>query len=428
MKPSTISIFGNFGTQNLGNECTLQAVIHNVRQYVPDAPLRCICTDPEDTSRRYSIPAVAMSSGYGHREASSSSVRRRRTHPLLRVLRGIVIRLPRELMHWMTAFKTLKGSRMLIMAGTGMLDDFGIRPFDLHYEIFKWSLLAKLRGCKLLFVSVGTGQLEHPLSRWFVKAALALADYRSYRDRFSRDLLDDLGIAARRDFVYPDLVFSFPRPEVRRESRRRTGPVVGLGLMEYYGKGCRPEDGRAVYHAYIDKVTTFVAWLLERGYTVRLLIGDVVYDGRASHDVIGRLRERHVVYDERRLIHGPVSSVDQLIFQLAQSEIVVASRFHNVLLALMLTKPVVSISYYGRKNEALMAEMGLAEYCQRIDDLDPGRLIEQFRALEERTETLAPFLEQKTEEYRAALERQYTAIFDQVLHRRPERGVHAVSR
>jgi len=313
MKPGTVNIFGNFGTQNLGNECTLQAVIHNVRQYLPDAPLRCICTDPEDTSRRYNVPAVAMSSGYGHREASSSSVRRRRPHPLLRVLRGIVIRLPRELMHWMTAFKTLKGSRMLIMAGTGMLDDFGIRPFDLHYEIFKWSLLAKLRGCKLLFVSVGTGRLEHPLSRWFVKAALALADYRSYRDRFSRDLLGSLGIAAHRDFVYPDLVFSFPRSTVRREPRHRTGPVVGLGLMEYYGRGCRPEHGRAVYREYIEKVTTFVAWLLERGYTVRLLIGDVVYDSRASDDVIGRLKERHVVYDESRLIHGPVSSVDQLI-------------------------------------------------------------------------------------------------------------------
>ena len=34
MKPSTVNIFGNFGTQNLGNECTLQAVIHNVRQYL----------------------------------------------------------------------------------------------------------------------------------------------------------------------------------------------------------------------------------------------------------------------------------------------------------------------------------------------------------------------------------------------------------
>ena len=175
-------------------------------------------------------------------------------------------------------------------------------------------------------------------------------------------------------------------------------------------------------------MTTFVAWLLQRGYTVRLLIGDVVYDSRASDDVIGRLKERHVVYDESRLIHGPVSSVDQLISQLAQSEIVVASRFHNVLLALMLTKPVVSISYYGRKNEALMAEMGLAEYCQRIDDLDPGRLIEQFLALEERTETLAPYLAQKSEEYRAALERQYTAIFDRAPDRRPERGAHAVSR
>src|SRR5947208_11990852 len=117
------------------------------------------------------------------------------------MLRAMAIPSPRELRHWVAVFATLKGSRMLIMAGTGMLDDFGIRPFDLHYEIFKWSLLAKLRGCRLLFVSVGTGQLEHPLSRWFVKAALALADYRSYRDRFSRDLLGSLGIAARRDFV-----------------------------------------------------------------------------------------------------------------------------------------------------------------------------------------------------------------------------------
>ena len=413
----TLDIFGNFGTQNLGNECTLQALIHNVRRFVPNVPLRCICTDPDDTSRRHAVAAVPMSAAY-RRSAPSSHTPTRRRHPLVRLLRAMAVRIPRELRHWVAVFATLKGSRALIMAGTGMLDDFGIRPFDLHYEIFKWSLLAKLRRRKLVFVSVGTGRLEHRLSRWFVKAALALADYRSYRDGFSKDLLTTLRIAMPSDAVYPDLVFSFPRPEVRAEAASPPRRVVGLGLMEYYGERCRPEHGRATYDRYIDNVTTFVAWLFDRGYTVRLVIGDMLYDRHAAGDVTRRLKTRGIVYEERRLIQEPVASVDQLISQLAESNIVVASRFHNVLLALMLRKPVVSISYYGRKNEALMTEMGLAEYCQRIDDLDPARLIAQFQALEACTETLAPYLEQKSAEYRAALERQYTAIFDGLLEGR----------
>jgi len=37
LRRTTISFFGNFGTQNLGNEYTLQAIIHNVHKYLPDA-------------------------------------------------------------------------------------------------------------------------------------------------------------------------------------------------------------------------------------------------------------------------------------------------------------------------------------------------------------------------------------------------------
>jgi len=34
---------------------------------------------------------------------------------------------------WLKAFRTLKGTTMLVMTGTGMLSDFGIGPLDLHY-------------------------------------------------------------------------------------------------------------------------------------------------------------------------------------------------------------------------------------------------------------------------------------------------------
>ena len=78
-----ITLFGNFGTQNLGNECTLEAITHNVHRYVPDAELHCICTEPHDTSRRYQIPAFAMSS----RSRSHSSAPTPPHHPLVRALK-----------------------------------------------------------------------------------------------------------------------------------------------------------------------------------------------------------------------------------------------------------------------------------------------------------------------------------------------------
>src|SRR5216684_3179897 len=383
-------------------EMTLQAIIHNVHKYLPDAQVNCICTNPEDASARHDILAFLISYRYGKDHRS----RARRDPLIIRWLRRFLIRLPLELIEWLRAFRTLKGTSMLVMTGTGMLGDFGIGPFDLHYEILKWSLLAKLRRTKLLFVSVGAGPIAHPLSRWMVKLAISLADYRSYRDSFSKDYLASIGFDTKDDHVYPDLAFSL-RPGVPACGSQNSR-VIGLGLMDYYGKGSTDEYDETTYRDYLERVTTFATLLLDRKYTIRLLIGDVSYDTRVTGDVIKRLRERGA---KGQIIDEPVSSVEQLIAQLAATDIVIATRFHNVLLALMLNKPVVALSYH-EKIASLMAGVGMAEYCQRIDQLDVGRLIELFNKLEQNVGSIKPLIEQKTGEYGRALEQQYTHIFN----------------
>ena len=47
--------------------------------------------------------------------------------------------------------------------------------------------------------------------------------------------------------------------------------------------------------------------------------------------------------------------------QMAETRIVVATRFHNVVCALKMKKPTISIGY-ASKNDVLLAEMGLAEF------------------------------------------------------------------
>ena len=55
----------------------------------------------------------------------------------------------------------------------------------------------------------------------------------------------------------------------------------------------------------------------------------------------------------------------------------VATRYHNCLLALLLDKPVISISFH-QKCASLMSDMGLSAYCQDIKQLESDWLISQF--------------------------------------------------
>jgi polysaccharide pyruvyl transferase WcaK-like protein len=401
-----VAFFGNFGTQNLGNEYTLAAILAHARRRMPDAELTCICTDPDDVAARHGVTAISMS--YRYSRAFRHASQRMSEGGMVRALRRLFVRVPREVLELVRAFRALRGITTLVMTGTGMLSDVGIGPFDLHWEILKWSALAKLRGARVVFASVGAGPIASRASRWIVKRALSLADYRSYRDTWSRSYLETIGFDAAHDHVFPDLAFSLP-PEVRAA---RSGPrrVVGVGLMDYYGTRASPRIGEEAYRAYVSKVTRFVSWLLDHGYDVRLLIGDVSYDTRSKSDVLRGLRESGAPPAEGRVVAASITSGEELVAEIVRSDLVVPMRFHTALLALMLKKPVLALSYH-QKCAALMESLGLPQYSHDVDREGAEHLIEQFVELERNSGTFASFIAARAAECRRALDEQYGRIF-----------------
>src|SRR5207249_11677340 len=107
---------------------------------------------------------------------------------------------------------------------------------------------------------------------------------------------------------------------------------------------------------------TLVHSLLVRNYDVRLLIGDV-YDIPVTRHFTELLTQSGLKATQGRLFNEPAASVDQLLSQVASTDLVVATRFHNFLLLLLLVKPVSTITFH-HKGVSLMTQMGLAEYCQ----------------------------------------------------------------
>jgi len=390
-----------FGVGNLGNECTLRAIIPNLRRFLPNAQVSCICGGPDETALSCNVPAIDI------RGMSLPPLDNR----LLRLLRRLFIGTLVELGRWVRAIKTLAGTDMLVMTGTGMLSDVGIPPFGLHYDILRWSIAAKVCRCKLLFVSVGAGPIRRPLSKAFVKAVLSLADYRSYRDIFSKNFAEGMGITTKGDNVYPDLAFSLPDsmlPTVRARDGRNT--IIGIGLITHDTSRSTQETVESIYHDYIANMATFVRWLIEHNYTVRFLIGDVVYDNRARQDLRALLERSGLSYESGQIIDEPARSVDELLLQLGETDIVVASRFHNVLLALRLGKPVVAISFH-EKVDSLMSAMGMTQFCQDIENVDVDKLIHQLATLEENADSIKRDLDRQSEVYRRHLGEQYEHIF-----------------
>ena len=401
-KPPRVSFFGHFGSTNHGNESTFLAMLARLRSAYPDGEFRCICTNPEAVLARDGIDAVPIAN------APSSFWNRR--FPLVLRVPVMFVSVGAQVLDYARAFSKLKGTDVLIVPGTGLLTDaYGLQHWGLHSQ-FRWVLMAKLRRARVLFVSVGAGPIDSSLGRMLTKATLSLADYRSYRDDASRDYLTGIGFPAERDPVYPDLVFGWPETMLGDEDTRPAGPrrVVGLGLMGYSGKYSSDDSRPETYAAYLEALAAFAAWLLERDYDIRLLLGDA--DSIVIEEFRSVLASRLGGYDEDRVIEQPIRSVQELFAGLASTDVVVATRFHNVLMAMLLDKPVVAISFH-HKCSSLMRSMELSDYCHDIHDMDADRLISQFRQLERDREAVVHAIGLGVDEARTALEEQYDLLF-----------------
>jgi polysaccharide pyruvyl transferase WcaK-like protein len=401
MKPPRISFYGNFGAGNLGNECTLQAIIEQTLQRWPDAQLQCFCTNPQDVRTRHNI--AAFPSEAVNKTAAGRSGSRGPRGALARIFRIAFQRIPLELVHWVKSLRVIGRTDMLIVAGTGIVSDYLCGPLGWPYDIFKLSMLAALCRVKLVFLSVGVGPIHHPLSRWFLKRSLALAHHRSYRDEASKQYLEKISFNTNRDFVYPDVVFGLSQGNLVSGVRAGQRRVVGLGLKDY--GSTEPK----AFREYLDTMAAFVSWLQGHGYGVRLLIGDIQYDTWVLEEFVDVLKSRNISTNTPLLIAEPALTVKELLRQLGETEAVISPRYHNLVLALMQNKPVIALSDHA-KLDSLVTDFGLAHYLVFLGNLSPDGLIDRFKQLENDAERLKPHIKAESEKYRQALDVLYATI------------------
>lgn len=391
-----VGLFGLLGSGNLGNDGSADALLAFLRDERPDATLSIFCAGPARMKARYGLPVTKL---YWYPPGERSY--------------ALPARLPLKLLgKGFDAVRTVAWVRkqdVVIVPGMGVLEaSVPLRPWGFPYALLVLCVSGRMLGKRVALLGAGAEVIPQRSLRMPITWAAKCAHLRSYRDSYSREAMRRMGIDTSGDSVHPDLTFALPVPEVPV-----TRGTVGLGLMAYRGGNDDRAHADRIHAEYLVKIKYFVRWLLGNGRQIRLLTGDEV-DESVVAEIIDDARANRPNIEPSRIIAESAHTLDELMRQMASVEIVVATRYHNVLCALRLAKPTLSIGY-ADKNEVLMTSMGLAGFSQSVRTFDVDRLIAQFISLENRRDQVVEDLTERNRAHSRSLQEHLTSLSSTLL-------------
>ncbi|WBP85454.1 polysaccharide pyruvyl transferase family protein [Kitasatospora cathayae] len=384
-RPVRVGVFGLLGSGNLGNDGSLEAVLGYLRAEHPEAAVDALCGGPEFVTARYRIPATRLHWYRGEYRTAS------RAGAILGKGLGKLVDVVRTAA-W------VRRHDVVIVPGMGVLEaTLPLRPWGFPYALFLLCASGRLVGTRVALVGVGAAPIRDRATRALVRWSARLAAYRSYRDTMSRDAMRAMGVDTARDEVHPDLAFSLPTPAAPDPSPGR----VCVGVMDFHGGNDDRARAGQIHRRYLDGTTRFVRTLVEDGRQVRLLTGDGA-DAAVVTAIIEAVGSPLVTASD-------AASLTELMAETAAADSVVATRYHNLICALKSGTPTLALSY-AAKSDALMDRMGLGAYCHPAREVDPDRLLEQFRELEKRSAELRQTLAERNLAVARRLDQQFTAL------------------
>ena len=389
-----IALMGHVGNGNLGDEAIIAAVIARLRAKAPGVELVAFTANPRDTTERHGVPAFpirlvserrvrrAAAAAAGRRSWGSGAAGQVRRIPWLKALlrpaallaRGVVAAAS-ELLFDIRSFRRLRGVRLIVFAGSGQLNDDIGGPFAYPLVILRWTVLARLRGAAVSVASIGAGPVDTALGQLFLRLALKLTAHRSFRDPSSLAVARGLR-SPEPNLLVRDLAFSHPRlAQTAPPTPRAQALCIGVNPLSLYGGANWQIQDRSPYDRYVEAHVWLTRGLIGQGHRVVLFPTQIVMDPEPIRDIVSQLGT--AAPEAARAVEAATDITDEagLIDVMEKFDVVVATRYHGVLLALASGIPTVAIAYHPKTRD-LMEHLGLGAWCLQLEGLTGPALLD----------------------------------------------------
>ncbi len=328
-------ITGYYGRDNLGDEAMLAAMAAGFRRLWPDCRLTVISANPARTAELHRVKAAGRTD-----------------------LAGII--------------RAIRACDLLVVGGGSLLQDVtSLRNLVYYLGI---CLLGKLLGKKAMLYANGIGPIYSPLGRILTRLVLDRVDLITVRDAESQAELSRLGVSRPKVVLTADPVLGLAArqvPDARGAGSGSTGgpalyipdghPVIGISLRPWKG-------AEGLQDALIRACQEFIA---KSGGRVLILPMQWPVDIEAAGRLIRALGPK-VIVPERPL------GVEEMLSLIAGLDLVVAVRFHALVMAALGGVPVVGLTY-DPKVDNFLNSIGLRS-AGSVDRPDHEVLAREMRA------------------------------------------------
>jgi colanic acid/amylovoran biosynthesis protein len=254
---------------------------------------------------------------------------------------------------------------LVLACGGGYLGDTYRRQLPFWHLEYRCAAAA---GLPLIFFSQSMGSTNDPVTKFFLRKALAQCAVFIARDRQTVERVAMLGPFESKVALYPDAALLVERPD-RDDLVRADAPCVGVSLMRWSNYREDRETGHAAYLAGMQRALEGLL-VLHPGLRVRLYATNVAFGANPMDDV-GVVVEMH-----RRLSEGGLADrceaiewtpiPDVFMRSVSQCELFVATRMHSAVLALNVGVPVAGVAY-EEKMRGLLETFELGDYVADIE-------------------------------------------------------------
>jgi len=352
----TVTLIGNYGKQNSGDEAILASVVRQVRTIDEGARIVVLSDDPGWTKQMFEVEATA--------------------------------RVPRGANRAVRVLKALRNLNRVVRASSAVVIGGGALIMDRYryYPIFVFLVcsLCWLSRVRYGFFAVGVGPVRYSLSRKIFRICLRAAASVTVRDTRSLAAARmELGISGA-TMVHDPALFL---PQERQEGTR---VGIGLSILAYYNRNWAELDARR-HGEYVQAMAEVV-----RGVQLLAPRDDITLicmtpgDEETAKEVVSLTGANRV-----SILRDPRPS--SVIEKIASLRFVIAARLHVALLAVATATPFVGLAYLP-KVEALLADLGLADLVYPLEDFKSDDFLRWAEAPLARPDRLVPRLRSVTVE------------------------------
>ncbi len=365
-----IGIFGSYDIRSRGDLTILLGIISQIQRRFPGADVTVFAFAPaaiaEIVQSRFArvrvLPARAGLTAHATKASATAAATPQPRAPRLRTLLVTqpwvydLLLLLRYARFWHRLREHARDLDLLLIGGGGLLVDLYVR-WPLYPLLYSW--LARSVGTPVMFYAVGVGPIRTARGRRYFRWAVQRSQGITVRDRYSYDQARQLlHVPPPRLVQAADPAFALePVRPASPDARRR--PRIGISTVAIYHPDIWPQPDPVRYQTYVQRMAALVAQIAHRHQAQVVL-----FSTNCPQDLITAEDIRRAA--QPMLQRGTVDvfspcSLDALFTELYPTlDLVLGTRLHSLILALIHDIPVVALAYQ-EKVAALGEELAMQD-------------------------------------------------------------------